>query len=106
LLSHCFLFRIRRRCLHTQIGAWFQGETVIPIGPFSTSEKLAGDGSARENFKRTDRHCSNAQLRGLAPLKYRVVNYETGDVLGSVNGRVADLLVTFTRHLLLKAVPQ
>lgn len=48
----------------------------------------------------------HVRLRGLAPLKYRVVNYETGDVVGSVDGPVADLPVTFRRHLLLKAVPQ
>lgn len=44
--------------LHTRIGAQFPGESILPIGPFSTSEKLASDNSVWENFKRTDWHCS------------------------------------------------
>lgn len=48
----------------------------------------------------------NVQLRGLTQQKYRVVNYEKGTVPGSVNGPLASLAVSFSRHLLLKAISQ
>lgn len=44
--------------LHTRIGAQFQGESVLPVGPFSASEKLAGDNSIWENFNRAGWQCS------------------------------------------------
>jgi hypothetical protein len=42
------------------------------------------------------------ELRGLAPGKYSVVNYEGGTELGSVDASQPKLDVAFTNHLLLE----
>jgi len=44
-------------------------------------------------------------LRGLQAKMYRIVNYETGDVLGEATGPVAQLRTAFRKHRLLKAIP-
>jgi alpha-galactosidase len=43
------------------------------------------------------------ELRGLQHGTYHIVNYETGQDLGNINGSAAKLPVTFDGHLLLKA---
>jgi alpha-galactosidase len=44
----------------------------------------------------------NIELRGLAPGKYRVVNYENASTLGSVDASNPKLNVEFSQHLLLE----
>jgi alpha-galactosidase len=42
------------------------------------------------------------ELRGLAPGKYRVVNYENATSLGSIDAGNPKLKVEFSQHLLLE----
>lgn len=46
------------------------------------------------------------ELRGLGPGKYRVVDYENGKNLGTVDRRNPKLMAEFTHHLLLEASPE
>ena len=46
------------------------------------------------------------ELRGLAHLKYRVVDYENGRQLGTVQGPLTALAVKFRKHLLIEANPE
>ena len=46
------------------------------------------------------------ELRGLGDRKYRVVDYVSGEDLGSVNGPSARLSTEFGKHLLLEARPE
>ncbi|HEX5411579.1 MAG TPA: glycoside hydrolase family 36 protein [Terriglobia bacterium] len=43
------------------------------------------------------------QLRGLAKRSYRLINYETGETLGTVRGPVATWPAQFEKHLMLEA---
>lgn len=46
------------------------------------------------------------ELRGLGDRSYRVSDYENGKDLGTVSGPQAKLPVSFSKHLLLEAVPE
>ena len=46
------------------------------------------------------------ELRGLGDQSYRVTDYENGKDLGTVKGPQAKLPVSFSKHLLLEAVPE
>jgi alpha-galactosidase len=46
------------------------------------------------------------ELRGLENRNYRLTNYETGEVLGTVRGPVATQTAQFEKHLLLEAKPE
>jgi alpha-galactosidase len=46
------------------------------------------------------------ELRGLKPGAYRVVDYETGNDMGTIDGSSPKLQVSFNEHLLLEASPQ
>jgi alpha-galactosidase len=46
------------------------------------------------------------ELRGLSNRKYRVVDYENGKDLGTVQGPAAKLDISFSKHLMLEASPE
>ncbi len=46
------------------------------------------------------------ELRGLSNRKYRVVDYENGKDLGSVQGPTAKLDISFSKHLMLEVNPE
>jgi alpha-galactosidase len=46
------------------------------------------------------------ELRGLSNRKYRVVDYENGKDLGSVQGPTTKLDISFSKHLMLEVSPE
>jgi len=55
-----------------------------------------------ERWQTTGRWRGEVELRGLAPGRYRVVDYEHGVEMGTVNAPSARLQVDFDKHLLLE----
>ena len=55
-----------------------------------------------ERWQTTGRWRGEVELRGLAPGRYRVVDYEHGIEMGTVNAPSARLRVDFDKHLLLE----
>ncbi len=48
----------------------------------------------------------NIELRGLAPGRYKIVDYVNGKTLGTISGPKGTLPVTFEQHLLVRADPE
>ncbi|HFE65567.1 MAG TPA: alpha-galactosidase [Caldithrix sp.] len=91
-------------------------ENMLPLGEYSgelydlgfdrpEAHAIRKDGKMYYAFY-ADKFSGTVELRGLDNKSYRITDYENNRDLGTVNGPVGTLTITFHHHLLLEAIPE